>query len=124
MKENNRRPTGQAAEEAACRFLRERGYEIVARNWRTRRGEIDIIARDGATLVFVEVKSRSKSGFGGPEAAVHAAKQRRLVAAARDFLGRTACRLPVRFDVVAFLGGEPHLHRDAFQVDETCLPDS
>jgi len=96
----------------------------VARNWRTRRGEIDIIAREGPTLVFVEVKSRSRSGFGGPEAAVHAAKQRRLIAAAGDFLSRTMCGLPVRFDVVAFLGGEPRLHRDAFRVDETCSLDS
>ena len=116
--------SGRAAEEDACRFLRDCGYEIVARNWRTVRGEIDIVARDGPTLVFVEVKSRSRPGFGGPEAAVHPAKQRRLIAAARGFLGRTDCRLPVRFDVVAFLEGEPRLHRDAFQVDETCSLDS
>lgn len=116
--------SGRAAEENACRFLRSRGYEIVARNWRTVRGEIDVVARDGSTLVFVEVKSRSRSDFGGPEAAVHPAKQRRLIAAARDFLSRTGCRLPVRFDVVAFLEGEPRLYRDAFQVDETCSRDS
>jgi len=118
------RISGQTAEENACRFLRDRGYEIVARNWRTIRGEVDIVARDGSTLVFIEVKSRSRPGFGGPEAAVHPAKQRRLVAAARDFLGRTGCKLPVRFDVVALLGGAPRLYRDAFQVDETCSPDS
>jgi len=121
---NDGRISGRTAEESACRFLRVRGYEVVARNWRTARGEVDIVARDGSTLVFIEVKSRSRPGFGGPEAAVHPAKQRRLVAAARDFLGRTGCRLPVRFDVVAFLGGEPRLYRDAFQVDETCSPDS
>ena len=116
--------SGQAAEEDACRFLRECGYEIVARNWRTVQGEIDIVARDGPTLVFVEVKSRSRPGFGGPEAAVHPAKQRRLIAAARAFLGGTDCGLPARFDVVVFLEGEPRLHRDAFQVDETCSRDS
>jgi putative endonuclease len=118
----NGRTHGLIAEEEACRYLRERGYEIVARNWRTVRGEIDIVARDGPTLVFVEVKSRSRPGFGGPEAAVHPAKQRRVIAAARDFLVKTDCRLSVRFDVVAFLQGEPRLHRDAFQVDETCSP--
>ena len=96
----------------------------MARNWRTVRGEIDIVARDGPTLVFVEVKSRSRAGFGGPEAAVHPAKQRRLIAAARAFLGRTDCGLPARFDVVVFLEGEPRLYRDAFQVDETCSRDS
>jgi putative endonuclease len=115
---------GRMAEDDACRFLRERGYEIVMRNWRTVRGEIDIVARDGPTLVFVEVKSRSRPNFGGPEAAVHPAKQRRLIAAARVFLSKTRCTLPARFDVVAFLEGEPRLHRDAFQVDETCSLDS
>ena len=124
MESNGGRISGGAAEESACRFLRDRGYEIVARNWRTMRGEIDIVARDGSTLVFIEVKSRSRPGFGGPEAAVHPAKQRRLIAAARDFLSGTQCELPVRFDVVAILGGEPRLHRDAFQVDETCSPGS
>jgi len=115
---------GQVAEDDACRLLRGSGYEIVARNWRTRQGEIDIVARDGSTLVFVEVKSRSRSSFGGPETAVDSGKQRRLVAAARDFLGRTGCGLPVRFDVVTFLEGRPRLHRDAFQADDPCLHDS
>ncbi len=115
---------GRIAEDEACRFLRERGYEIVARNWRTRQGEIDIVAREGRTLAFVEVKSRSRTGYGGPEAAVHPTKQRRIIAAAQDFLMRTECGLPVRFDVVAVLGGEARLHRDAFQVDETCSPGS
>jgi len=117
------RESGRAAEDEACRWLRARGYEIVVRNWRTPRGEVDIIARDGPALVFVEVKSRSHPGFGGPEGAVHPAKQRRLIAAARRFLAETGCGLPARFDVVAFLDGEPRLHRDAFRVDETCLPD-
>ncbi len=123
MAKNDDRRTGEAAERNACLYLRENGYEIVARNWRTARGEIDIVARDGPTLVFVEVKSRAGSGFGGPEAAVHPAKQRRLVAAARSFLSETACTLPARFDVVAFLDGVATLHRDAFQVDDTCTPD-
>ena len=124
MASNGVRTSGRTAEESACWFLRDLGYEIVARNWRTLRGEIDIVARDGSTLVFVEVKSRSRTGFGGPEAAVDPAKQRRLIAAARAFLSGFQCELPARFDVVAFLGGQPRLHRDAFQVDETCSPDS
>jgi putative endonuclease len=115
---------GRMAEEDACRLLRRSGYEIVARNWRTVRGEIDIVARDGSTLVFVEVKSRSRPDYGGPEAAIHPEKQRRLIAAASEFLAKTECGLAARFDVVAFLEGEPRLHRDAFQVDETCSPDS
>lgn len=114
---------GRAAEEQACQFLRANGYEIVTRNWWTAWGEIDIVARDGPTLVFVEVKSRAGPGFGGPEAAVHPAKQRRLIAAARSFLSATACALPARFDVVAYLDGRPRLHRDAFQVNQACTPD-
>ena len=117
------RDPGREAEESACRFLREKGYEIVARNWRTVRGELDIVARDGPTLVFVEVKARSGSGFGGPAAAVHPSKQRRLISAARAFLSETACALPARFDVVAILDGVPILHRDAFQADEPWSPD-
>jgi len=113
---------GQRGEDEACRYLRARGYEIVERNYRTGQGEIDIVAREGETLVFVEVKTRSEDTFGGPEAAVHSAKQRRLVAAARGFLGETGCQLPVRFDVIAVLAGDIRHHRDAFQVDETCSP--
>ena len=120
---NDPNTAGRQAEEDACRFLREHGYEIVARNWRTARGEIDIVARDGPTLAFIEVKARSEEGFGGPEAAVHPAKQRRLIAAARAFLHVTACDLASRFDVVAILDGVPRLHRDAFQADEACTPD-
>ena len=123
MRNRDDTTAGREAEGRACDFLRANGYEIVARNWRTARGEIDIVARDGPTLVFVEVKSRAGPGFGGPEAAVHPAKQRRLIAAARSFLGETACALPVRFDVVAYLEGRPRLLRDAFQVDEPCTRD-
>jgi len=115
--------TGQLSEERACLFLQRHGYEIVTRNWRTRLGEIDIIARDGGTIVFVEVKARSSSGFGGPEAAVHPGKQRRLIAAARLFLAAMDCQLPARFDVVVFLAGKPQLHRDAFQTDPACSLD-
>jgi putative endonuclease len=118
------RDVGRSAEDDACAYLRESGYEIVARNWRTTRGEIDIVAREGPVLAFVEVKARSGPGFGGPEAAVHPSKQRRLIAAARAFLSETECALPSRFDVVAILDGVPSLHRDAFQADESCTPDS
>jgi putative endonuclease len=109
---------GSAAEEAACRRLRQEGYRIVARNWRTRLGEIDIVARDGDVLVFVEVKARSYSGFGGPEGAVGPAKRRRLVAAAKAFLAANRCELAARFDVIAIEGGDIRLVRDAFQVDD------
>ena len=108
---------GPRSEDRACDYLRAQGYRLLARNWRVSRGEIDIIAREGETLVFVEVKARSGKGFGGPEAAVHPAKQRRLIEAARAFIAETACELPMRFDVVAVEGDSIRLHRDAFQVE-------
>jgi putative endonuclease len=109
---------GAEAEELACRVLRQAGYLVVTRNWRTRLGEIDIVARDGDVLVFVEVKARSTPGFGGAEGAVGPAKQRRIIAAAKAFLDATRCDLASRFDVVAIEGGDVRIVRDAFQVDD------
>ena len=92
---------GKQGEDLACRELRRRGYAILARRYRTRFGEIDIIARDGDTLVFVEVKTRRHAGFGGPVAAVNFTKQRRLVNMARSYLmGVDPPEPPCRFDVV------------------------
>ncbi|HHK66823.1 MAG TPA: YraN family protein [Candidatus Acetothermia bacterium] len=109
--------TGGQAEERACRYLKGLGYEIVARNWRCRFGEIDVIAREGDVLVFVEVKARSANRFGGPEGAVDPTKQRRLAAAARRFIQKTGAELPARFDVVTFVGDSIRLYRDAFRID-------
>lgn len=115
---------GARCEELACRLLAGRGYEIMERNWRGQRGEIDIIARDGETVVFVEVKARRKGaadpgGFGGPAVAVSAAKQERLSLAALEFLASSGLAgSPARFDVVLFSGPERHceLIRNAFEV--------
>jgi putative endonuclease len=112
------RRLGVEAEEESCRLLRGLGYRIVSRNWRIRSGEIDIVARDGDVLVFVEVKARSGDGFGGPEAAVGPAKRRRMIAAAKAFVSRTGCDLPARFDVVVWEGGRARVHRDAFRIDD------
>src|SRR5262245_20604283 len=104
------RPVGQRGEELAARFLERRGFAILARNLRSRLGEIDLIARDGRTLVFVEVKARRGSGGDPPQAAVDGRKQARLARVAVDYLAREraggeACR----FDVVAvtFDAGDP-----------------
>lgn len=107
-----------AAEDTACRFLKQEGYRIIARNWRTKTGEVDIIARDGDILVFVEVKARTGDGFGGPESAVDLPKQRRLISAALRFMEKTHCDLPARFDVVAVRPGDIRLLQDAFQVPD------
>jgi putative endonuclease len=99
-------PTGQLGEEVAARFLERRGFQIVARNLRSRLGEIDLVARDGATLVFVEVKARRGSPAEPPQVAVDARKRSRLARLALDYLAREWLRdLSCRFDVVAVTFG-------------------
>jgi putative endonuclease len=98
-----RQQLGHKGEDLAARHLEQLGYRILERNYRTRLGEIDIIARDGDTLVFVEVKVRRSPRFGSAKAAVTAAKRRRLSMVALQYLkgpaGRKSSR--ARFDVVA-----------------------
>lgn len=91
--------TGARAEELCAQLMREAGLRIVARNWRCRAGEIDLVAQDGATLVFVEVRLRTHASFGGAAESVGAAKRARLVAAARHFLAGRA-EVACRFDVL------------------------
>ncbi len=107
---------GSAAEEAAANFLSRNGLAIVARNYRTRLGEIDLIAREGATLVFVEVRMRSSARFGGGAESITPGKRKRLVAAARHYLARLRREPPCRFDVVTLDGGSPEWLRAAFEV--------
>lgn len=111
---------GAHGEELAAQHLAGQGIEIVERNWRSRSGEIDLVATEGDYLVFVEVKTRSGLGYGSPADAVTVAKQRRIRLLAIEWLG--ASRRPwakVRFDVVAVLlerGRQPRIDhiRDAF----------
>ncbi|NLM55726.1 MAG: YraN family protein [Firmicutes bacterium] len=92
---------GAAFEQAACQYLTERGLVLLARNYRTRYGEIDLVMRDGATLVFVEVKYRSTSAYGSPLEAVDFSKQNRIKRTALFYLAETNCCYDVvRFDVV------------------------
>ncbi len=101
-----RQRLGALGEEAAAELLRSRGYRIVARNHRCRRGEVDLIAERGQLLVFVEVRTRATAAFGGPEETVSFHKQRRVVAAARDYLARwRGPERGARFDVVAVVDG-------------------
>ena len=93
---------GKTGEDLACRELERRGYTIVARRWRQRMGEIDIIARDGDTLVFVEVKARDGRAFGAPAEAVSPVKQRRIAQLASWYVARHgAADRRCRFDVVS-----------------------
>jgi len=97
---------GQTAETEAERYLRRKGYRILARNVRAPSGEMDLVAQSGDVLVFVEVKARSSPEFGGAVAAVDRDKQRRLVRLAAQYLAKHRLRnQPCRFDVVLCAGG-------------------
>jgi putative endonuclease len=103
MPANARVELGKWGEECACRELRRRGYVILERRYRTRFGEIDIVATDGGVLVFVEVKARRGVAFGTPAEAVTRHKQRRLLQLAAMYLAarRVAADVACRFDVVS-----------------------
>jgi putative endonuclease len=115
-----RRARGRAGEELAVAWYEAHGYEVVARNWRCREGELDVVARRGRLHVFCEVKSRSSAAFGVPAEAVGAAKRARLRRlAALWFAGLPAGRPgarrggPVRFDVACVLGEVLEVIEDA-----------
>jgi len=92
---------GQKGEEAAYKFLLRHGYEILARNYRCKLGEIDIVARDGATLVFVEVRARGGESFGTAEESVDWRKQQRLRRLAHYYLvSEYKKEVECRFDVI------------------------
>jgi putative endonuclease len=98
---------GAAAEALAAEFLQARGLKIVARNYRCRGGEIDLIASDGDTLIFVEVRLRSEAAFGGAGESITAAKKKRLTFAAAHYLSRLNKEPPCRFDAVLLSSLDP-----------------
>ena len=101
--------SGESAEARAAAFLEERGLRIVARNYRCKFGEIDIIAQSGATMVFVEVRARTSDQFGGAAESITAAKRKKLLAAARHYLARERAERVCRFDVVLLSGSAPRI---------------
>ena len=110
---------GMAAEATALAWLRRRGARLVARNYRCRSGEIDLIVADGEVLVFVEVRQRQDDRYGSAAESVTLAKQRRLALAARHFLASRSELPPCRFDVIGIDSGSPARVRwikDAFVV--------
>lgn len=109
---------GQAAERRAEQWLTKAGLKLVTRNYRCRAGEIDLVMSDGSELVFVEVRYRRGTGFGGPLGSVDRAKQRRLSLAAAHYLQRHPWSGPCRFDVVGLSAAPdtPEWIRDAFSV--------
>ena len=102
LRRPDHRPLGQQGEDAAARHLTRLGYQILARGDHSKPGELDLVARDGDTVVFVEVKTRRSQEAGHPAEAVNAAKQRRLTRLAVTFLKRYGLlESPARFDVIA-----------------------
>ena len=113
---------GKKGEEVALRFLKKKGYKIIQQNYVCEMGEMDIIAREKDTLVFVEVKTRTSMAFGPPQLAVNSTKQMQLSKVALYFLKEKRLEdIKARFDVVAILlrpkGEEIELIKDAFDLN-------
>ena len=123
MTDLDRAEVGRAGEDEAARLLKKNGFKMIDRNYRCRFGEVDIIATDGAVLVFVEVKTRSPSSFGTPAEAVTPRKQGKLIKTARHYISENPKKAdsPIRFDVVSveYADGtcKATLIKDAFGVD-------
>ena len=116
---------GREGEDRAARYLSGRGYRILERNYRTRNGEIDLIALHRGEVVFVEVKTRTSDAFGAPELAVTPQKQRKMIKAALGYIKyKKLHQVPCRFDVVAISGADDagvELIQNAFEMDRERL---
>lgn len=108
---------GREAEIRAADYLERCGLLVILRNFTIRGGEIDLICRDGKTLVFVEVRLRSRNDFGGAGASITAGKRQRIILAARHYLaGKPDC--DCRFDCILIDGGELEWIKHAFSADD------
>lgn len=118
--EDKRKATGKKAEQKVAKLLEEKGYTILEMNYRCRFGEVDIVAKDGATLVFIEVKYRKDRALGTGEEAVFYQKQRKICKCVPFYLyeHRLSNDIPIRFDVAAVLKEDVHLIKNAFEYME------
>jgi len=105
-KERNKKDIGKIGEKVAAKFLTRKGYRILERNWRIRGGEIDIVAKDNDTMVFVEVKSRTSTEYGTGEEVITSWKIKRLINAAKVYLRYRGEDYECRFDVISILFNE------------------
>jgi putative endonuclease len=114
---------GRTGEDRAAKHLAKLGYRVLERNYNTKQGEIDLIALDRDTIVFVEVKTRTSDAYGAPELAVDQRKQGRMVKAALGYLKQKKLhQMACRFDVVAISGGDEQqveVIRNAFEMDRS-----
>ena len=117
-------PLGERGERAACGFLKERGYEILEKNYKCKIGEIDVIARRKGRLAFIEIKTRTSTQFGTPQEAVNLPKQEKIFKVAQWYMKeKKLVKIPVAFDVVAVLwreGEAPEMRLivDAFEKED------
>jgi putative endonuclease len=110
--------SGALAEQWAAQYLQQQGMKPVAHNYRSRFGEIDLIMRDGATLVFIEVRLRRNADFGGAAASIDTRKQQRIIRTAQQYLADLAHLPPCRFDAMLMddaQGGNAQWLKNAFE---------
>jgi len=113
--ETARQITGAAGEAQALAYLQDQGLVLVEQNFRCKTGEIDLVMRDGQSLVFVEVRARASNRYGGAAASVTPSKQRRLIRTAHYYLQRFRAMPPCRFDVIAIDAGIMHWLKNAIE---------
>ncbi len=97
---------GKIGETLALQLLEKKQYQILEQNWRHGKAEIDLIAKDGEVLVFIEVKTRSTNAFGPPEAFVNAKKKRLLIHSASIYMEQISHDWEIRFDIIAIISNE------------------
>ncbi len=118
---DTRKALGSRGEDLAVQYLKKKGFKVIERNYHCSEGEIDLVAREKNTLVFVEIKTRSSSEYGLPQDAVDRFKQHKMIEVARSYLAERHLTedIPARFDVVAIhfmpAGPQIELIKDAFQ---------
>lgn len=114
---------GKASEQLACSYLEARGLQVLKRNYRCFRGEIDLIMQDNHDIVFVEVRTRNNPNYGNALDSINAPKQKKIIAAARHFLGKKNWldKVNCRFDVIGISYAQTKANlewiRDAFSAD-------
>ena len=113
-KETHNQKLGKKGEKLACKYLRKQGYKILERGYKNPFGEVDIIARKGEVLAFVEVKTRLSDSFGTPSEAVTPARQRKYIQAAKYYFAGREINCTVRFDIIEVFNGRINHIENAF----------
>ena len=112
---NSRKKIGDKGEDNAISFLFANGYEVLQRNFRFRRSEIDIIAQKGTTMVFIEVKTRKDKTYGHPETFLSESQQERIHQGAEEYLRQHNWQGAIRFDIIAILWNDTEAVLDHFE---------